>query len=180
MRFTKKPVFRHGRLEQMSRDFNEHSFLVRFKVDGEFFFTNLLHFENADDLSERLNELEVGRKVFLGAHRLDDGGFWLHWLKAPGRFQLVPMTQEKAVETALQKLVPWGCAALAGVVLGLALVVGGGSGGAAVLGALLFAGGIICGVTAYEGAAVLLNNATAIDTIMREGLERLDAALAEG
>lgn len=182
MRFSQKKVaFRRGRLEQISRDSYENSFFIRFKVDGEFFFTNLLLFESADELLERVNGLAAGQEVFLGAHQLDDGSFWLHWLKIPGSIALVPLPSGEAARKAREKVRTWGLGAPLCFVLAFVVLFGGGiSGGTALFSVLLLVGGAICAVNASDGAAVLVNSATSVDKLMRRGLESLNASLADG
>lgn len=180
MRFSKKTIFRHGRLEHASRDFHASSPVVRFRIDGEFFFTSLLQFDAPDRLSEELMTLEAGQEVFLGAHALDDGGYWLHWLKAPGVIELVPAPPEEAARVAWDKVAGWGFAMAAALALAIVMLLGGGSGMVVVMGSLLLIGGAICGIFAFDGVGVLLNSASSIGRIMHQGLERLNAALEEG
>lgn len=183
MKYSKKSVFRHGRLEHVSRDSNPDSPFVRIAVDGEFFFTNLMRFENPDDIRNRVSDLPSGQEVFLGAHRLADGSFWLHWLKAPGRLDLIPPSPEKAVPSAWGKALLWVIGTPLCFLLGVAFIASGVLDGGlwhTLLGTPFIIGGVLCAAKGWEGAAVLLNSATSLDKSMRRGLEALNTALADG
>ena len=179
MAFSQEVIFRHGHLEQVSCDLCVFSSIVRFKIDGEFFFTDLRAFDSREKLTIQLNDLEVGQEVFLGAHLLADGSFWLHWLKAPGRIELIPPPPEKNIETAWKKLTIWGTVALLGLIFSGILFFSNDMDKMG-WGVLLFICSVTCltYVCGYIGA--LVNNAGTTARRLRQGLERLNAAQAEG
>ncbi|MDR1109373.1 MAG: hypothetical protein LBP92_01430 [Deltaproteobacteria bacterium] len=208
---SKPVIFRQGRLELVSRDFYALSPIIRLKVDGEFFFASLLQFRNPDDSLETVGRLEAlslaepGLEVCLGAHRLDDGSFWLHWLKCQGRpdltppppgqavdrardkplawtglLGLLPLPPGQAVDKAWHKLLAWTGLMVAALLVAALLILGTKTGGTVIVGSLFLCGAIFCGAIAFGSLAVLLNKASPEDKAARLGLESLEAALAEG
>ena len=180
MRFSKKAVFRHGRLEQVSRDIHTLSPIVRFKVGGEFFFTSLLQFASSDVLSAQLESLEAGQDVYLGAHRLEDGTFWLHWLNVPEKFELAPHSPEKATSSAWGKALLWACVAVAGVVFGAVISWDAKTGGMNILGSVMLVGGIVGGILSFDNVVAAFGNSSEVSLAMHRGLENLRDSLARG
>lgn len=101
-------------LEKIDREAADNQYL-RIKADGRFFFAHALLLRDTSDLPR----LRPGQELFVGAHRLGDGCFWLHWLRtasglelAPGDDEALAARKENAVAVGKTLLVI-GCAALA-------------------------------------------------------------------
>ncbi|WP_260513772.1 hypothetical protein [Serratia fonticola] len=52
-----------------------------------------------------LNQLVSGDRIYVGAHQLADGSYWLHWLVSPEKGELQPKLADISKPAALMKLV---------------------------------------------------------------------------
>lgn len=185
MRRAKIAVFRHGHLERFSRDLNEDSAVVRLRVDGEFFFTDLRQFTGHQGLSGLFEKLEAqgaGQELFLGGHRLDDGSFWLHWLIIPGKLELMPAQPDDSARASRSRLIVWTFFTVLFVLAGAGILFSGTHNSLALAAAtLLFCGGVAgCGWGALKAAVELAHSGSAIAVEMYRGWTSCLSSLAEG
>lgn len=66
---------------------------IRVKAGGRFFFAHLSCFEGVRDFPR----LSPDEEIFVGAHQLDDGCFWVHWLRTKSGVELAPGDDEALV-----------------------------------------------------------------------------------
>ncbi|MBD2803304.1 hypothetical protein ID855_00940 [Xenorhabdus sp. ZM] len=72
-----KPQFFNVTLEKCDYENVIPENMVRLIASGEVFFFRQ---ENFPDCQQVLRKLESGDQLKIGAHRLKDGTYWLHWL----------------------------------------------------------------------------------------------------
>lgn len=72
-------------LERIDREASDPQHL-RIRADGRFFFAHASLFKETPDFSS----MKPGEELFVGAHRLGDGCFWLHWLRTRSGVEFVP------------------------------------------------------------------------------------------
>lgn len=75
--------------------------LRRILAGDKVFYTNSKQFADA----QVLNHLVAGDRIYIGAHQLADGSYWLHWLVAPEKGSLQPTLADINKPAALLKLI---------------------------------------------------------------------------
>lgn len=99
-RYDSKPIYKDS--------------IIRLKTDEGMFFCYLSQFE---DTKDALDNLQDTATVTMGAHKLKNGGYWLHWLMQGQHILLKP--QEVSSDISLYMKVMLGCLLVTLVSLGL-------------------------------------------------------------